>query len=658
MNQQNEVKYEFYHRVPKTRVENLEYRKEIYTRCAKDAAFRKAVWIACSRDTLYFFNTFLWVYEPRPGMPCGQGKLPFITWPHQDRALTTLDRWWGLRDVRFWKTRGEGATWMVSMRQLKDWLFEPAYRPAAFGIVTRNEETVDSPDDSDSIMWKLDWQLKQLPKWMVPPFNRKVSEHSLKNEDTDSAIVGYAASEDVGSGGRKKVFMMDELAKFGYFRQGADYAAMASTFPVTECRVIISTPKGTANAYYDVITMDVDVDKYQVSKRVLTEEDHDHLASLGVIVLHWTDNPLRNRGMYRVDARGIVAVDEAKYGPIPEGYAEEWATIRDQLTKRGFSVNDTIRSPWYDRQCLRPGATPQSIAQELDLDFGTSGFTLFDADLIQTAKRGCRAPTMQGEMDYNEHTLEPEWVEHGNGRMRLWYNLQPDLRRPAKGDRFVVGADIASGLGGSPHSNSVASVINLGTGEQVGEWASNSVPPLAFCDQVIAIAKFFNNALIIHESNGPFGKAFTNQLKQREYGNIHRREDRYKVTGKRTREIGWGSNQESKADMLASLAHKIRLDQIKIRSRECVEELKSWVMKNGKVEHSKAMSTDDDSSKGASHGDRVIALGVAVMLYDPMNGEPVKDDTQEYLPKSVRSDTMAWRLRKWDDMHKKEADDW
>lgn len=658
----NKVNYDFIHLVPKEKRENLEFRRKILLKCAKSVEFRKSMWAACKRDTLFFYNTFLWVYEPRPGMPCGHGKIPFITWPGQDRAIEVLDRFWGLEDIRFWKTRGEGATWLACMRIFKDWVFDDKWDPGAFGMVSRNEETVDSPDDPDSLMWKLDWQLKQMPSWMVPSkgqYSRKISEHSLKNHLNDATVIGYAASEDVGSGGRKRVFFMDELAKFGLNRKGADYASMASTFPVTECRVVVSTPKGTANAYHDAIVEDVDVDDYKVTSRPLTDDDHRSLNDKGVVILHWSDNPIRNRSMFYVSKTGDLRdVDEGKYGSISEDYRHAWPDIRAKLERKGFRVLGTMRSPWYDRQCLRPNATPQNIAQELDLDFGGSGYTIFDNDTMAAARQHVKIEKARYQVDYNQYSLDGELLAHSNGMLKLWVHLMPNGSPPP--GRYVIGADIASGLGGSTHSNSVASILDRDTGEQVGEWANNATRPDDFCDTCIALAKMFYDAEIIHEANGPFGKAFSAQLIRRNYWNIYRRRDNYKISQKTTKDLGWGSQKEAKADMFSGLARKIRTGIVKVRSKECVAEMPSWVMDSGLIVHAKAKVTEDESSRNEAHGDRVIALGVAALLFEPdMNKKPEPVTRDEYFLDHPNPNTMAWRLKEYDErIREKEAIDW
>ncbi|MHC4705257.1 MAG: hypothetical protein ACYTFQ_32320, partial [Planctomycetota bacterium] len=302
---------------------------------------------------------------------------------------------------------------------------------------------------------------------------------------------------------------------------------------------------------------------------------------------------------------------------------------------------------------------PKSIAQELDLDFGGSGGTIFDPETMAAARKGCRRPDHECEMLYDHYHLDPSLEFKANGNLKLWINPTPGERNCPSGI-YGIGADIASGLGGSTHSNSVACVLDLVTGEQVAEWASNSTRPDDFCDVCIALAKWFHNATIIHEANGPFGKTFTGQLIRRGYGNVYRRKERFKWSAKTSKDIGWGSNQETKPEMFSELSRKVRYNIVKVRSKLAVDEFRSWVMENGRIVHDKAMTTEDQSSKNEAHGDRVIALGVAAILYSPdINSQISMPDLDSLEISNPASNTMAYRIEQYDRaMREAEALDW
>lgn len=270
---------------------------------------------------------------------------------------------------------------------------------------------------------------------------------------------------------------------------------------------------------------------------------------------------------------------------------------------------------------------------------------MFTADTIATAKKSLREPLYTFSVDYNSYDLTPEFIEHGHGRLKVWLPLLPDTKAPPLEGNYVLGADIASGLGGSGHSNSVACILDLDTGEQVAEWASNAVKPEEFADICIAVAKWFNYAEIIPEANGPFGKSYIMQLSRREYGRIYRREEVAKATSKRGQEYGWGSTKDAKSTMLSSLDNKIKTALLKPRSRAAVEEMKHWVMEGGKVVQAQAVNTEDETSQNEAHGDRVIAMGVAALRYEPDITAPAATEEKKPEPAFLHPETMAYRLK-------------
>ena len=85
--------------VPKTLEENLLYRQEILQQSGNDRELQRVLWDACSRDILFWINTFAWTYDPRVISDGRSPKLPFITWKFQDNAFLCLDESIGMTDV-------------------------------------------------------------------------------------------------------------------------------------------------------------------------------------------------------------------------------------------------------------------------------------------------------------------------------------------------------------------------------------------------------------------------------------------------------------------------------------------------------------------------------------------------------------------------------
>jgi hypothetical protein len=623
-----------YKEVPKDFIANLEWRVALRKKAAKDYKFRAAVRVACREDVLFFMNSMCWLYEPRPQRFADGSKkpniIPFITWEHQDPAILRIKEFLGEKDIGVEKSRGEGASWIAVALGLHDWLFDPM---SAIGFVSRSMDAADKTDDPDSLMWKVDHMLAHLPKWMRPRFSRSKTNHTLINIDYGSSITAYAAVGDVASGGRKKWFLSDELAKFP---RGPDEESMASTQYVTNSRLVISTPKGNTGAYYDLMHRD---------------------STLVRIELDWKQNPTRNRGLYSFQNNKPVAVDPIN-NPLPENYnppSQEILNLFSILRKNGFKLDGVLRSPWYDQECARPGATPQNVAQELDRDYGGSMFRIFGHEVLGNAEASARVPMSQGVMSYSPDKIEPHFDSVDEGEIKLWTPLDFQGAPPSR--PYIIGCDVSNGLGGSFTSNSVACVLDLITMEQVAELSSNTIEPGDFADTCIALAKWFHNAHLAWEANGP-GSAFTKRVIDRGYSDIYKRRVLYKRSkSRRGNDLGWWTDTKNKEMMFSELGLKIRTGDLTIRSKSCAKELGDYVRINGKIEHVISSKGADDASRGESHGDRVIALGVAVMASKersrPSSIQKNVTETTKIIP-----GTMSERQRDWEESQEKEKEEW
>ena len=49
--------------VPKSLLENLDYRTALIDACSRDDSLKQAIWIACSRDMLFWVNALVWAYD-------------------------------------------------------------------------------------------------------------------------------------------------------------------------------------------------------------------------------------------------------------------------------------------------------------------------------------------------------------------------------------------------------------------------------------------------------------------------------------------------------------------------------------------------------------------------------------------------------------------
>src|SRR5690606_5486300 len=68
-------------------IAEIERRIKVLDLCATDPGFKADVIDLCRRDVVFFFNTFLWTFDPRTQ----RKKYPFKLWPYQERYIRWLE---------------------------------------------------------------------------------------------------------------------------------------------------------------------------------------------------------------------------------------------------------------------------------------------------------------------------------------------------------------------------------------------------------------------------------------------------------------------------------------------------------------------------------------------------------------------------------------
>ena len=524
-----------------------------------------------------------------------------------------MDEYLGRRDIGLEKSRDMGATWLFLTLFFHRWLFYPRM---AFGLVSRHEDAVDKADDPDTLFWKLDFHYDHLPNWMKPARTR--TKCTLLNQWNHSIVTGYAATQDVARGGRKFAFGMDELAAF---RVDDGFAAWSSTQHVSDCRIAISTPKGMAGIFAE-----------QMQKKD---------ASMVKISMHWSQHPRKKRGIYCSD-NGVLEILDKDY-QFPPDY--------------DFIIDGKMRSPWYDQECLR-NPIPAMVAQELDIDYGGSGFPFFSTAMVQAhiQQYACN-PFKKGELDYESDQWRIIWRENQKGRLELWTHLTVDAE-PPHGRDYVIGCDVATGKGGDLSTNSVASVVDKGTGEKVAEYCVGDQTPETFADTVYALRKWFSGpsgiAYLVWEDNGPGGQ-FGKHMMQISTSRLYYRSNEKLVTGKVSKYPGFYSNRENKRMLLGEYSRALETGEMVNHSRFALEEMLHYVHTSvGSVEHDRQKSTLDPTSAGENHGDRVIADSLA---WRGVGSVPKPEQGQDEHKRPPYA-SMAWRFERLEKSKHEKQESW
>ena len=535
-----------------------------------DPSFADTIRNACAMDPIFYINGFLWTYDARLIKGGQSPRVPFILYPFQREGIMEIFDAIGNEDLLIEKSRDMGASWLNVAAFEYLWHFKPLM---SFLMVSRDAMYVDASDNPKSLFWKIDFIHESLPLWLMPSgYTKKLHrlKFHIKNPESGSVIDGEATTEQVARGDRRTAILLDEFAAVS---QG--HKVLAATRDATNSRLFNSTPQGINNAYYTV-----------------------RQTEIRRLRFFWTDHPVKAKGLYRITEEGKLEIlDEEGY---PEGY--------EPVYEPGPNRNWSLRSPWLDEQDRR-AANYQEISQEVMIDYLGSGHQFFAREAVAEAKhRYSRPPAMIGSLDYDSATAEPtEFKEGPEGHLKLWAPLN-SAGSVAGEFKYTVGCDVSAGTGSSV---STGCAYNKTTCEKVLEYANPYIRPEEFARQMVAIAAWLHNALLIWESNG-VGQQFGARVMDLGYGNIYYRKREEAISQKETLIPGWHSDKKPKRVLLGAYNDAIIRQQIFNFSGIALDECLEYIYNStGGVEHSKEGNKEDPTGARENHGDRVIADALA-----------------------------------------------
>jgi len=550
--------------------ENLRFRERVLRAGYNSPVAAYELWLACKRDPFFWINTFVWTYNPK--MIPRSTTRPMITYDFQDQALWEMfGAVLNQHDIHIEKSREMTATWNLLICFL--W-FAQFHKGLSFRLVSRNADLVDSTEDPDALFCKLDFVLQHQPSWLVHEGQYNRTYMHLHFFETRSTIDGNTTTADAARGGRCTAMGLDEFAAVP-----DGYAMLRATRDVTNCRMYNSTPQGTGNAFYD-----------------LKKTKIKHLR------LHWSDHPVKRRGLYRSEDSRLILLDKDFRGVVRD--SEGNGTIFPDQYK--FRLDGKLRSPWYDTECDR-AAHPMEIAQELDIDYLGSDYQFFDAAIIERIQaENVREPVIKGELEFDFHTCEPtRFVPCADGRLLLWVNLTPEGWFP-ENIKVVQGADVSAGSGAS---NSALSFVNIETGEKIAEFAEPKLFPEDFALYGMAMAKWFNDAFMIWDASGPTGRVFGSTVMEAGYTYIYWKTPLNKFTKKPSDVPGFFLNPGDKAEAFGKYRRALKDGTFIQRSYEANRECLFYRHTAGQqaIEHTDAANTQDPTGARTNHGDRCVA---------------------------------------------------
>ena len=479
----------FYNMLPKDKVGLYKWRIYAMTRCATDTEFRNDILQMCQQDIVFFAVTFVWMHETRDdAFTDGAGKFPFIPWMDQVDILAWLQEYGGKTDITIEKTRGIGLSWVIIIFLNWKWLFHGEHLD--YGIMSKDETSLDLPRRPASLMGKLDLLFENLPGWMQlgtdgkTILHRTHTNHRFVNNISNNAILGYTATDDKLRSARFNTLIVDEAA----FLPVDSQRWLASSQHTTSSRILISTHDGTATMFYRLTT--------------------DAKAKLVRISTWWTANPARWKGAYVVKA-GMVHYLDKDYKHDPD---YEFC----------FDHPGLPRSPWVDGEFRKPGADEISLMQEI---FGTAAIDtkkLMQRDTIEIAHRSCSPASYRCRLSNHG-----EFIEDLEGEWHFWQ----DVSLPFDG-KYVVGVDPAIGVADRALAGVVA--LDVRTGATIATAALAECTPVELARVVELLCKRLcgarsaSFAQVAYESTG-IGVSFLTELRRLRWPSIFMENKKYGI---------------------------------------------------------------------------------------------------------------------------------
>jgi hypothetical protein len=255
----------------------------------------------------------------------------------------------------------------------------------------------------------------------------------------------------------------------------------------------------------------------------------------------------------------------------------------------------TLQLHWRRHKILDLQGDVELFHQEYPVDdveaFIASGICYFNRDKLRHLLNLCTPPTFVGDIT----PYGP--VSNDDGPLFIW---EP----PQKGEDYVIGVDPKAGSSDSGDA-AVMEVLKVPKDspivEQVAEWRG-FVDPVVLAGKAIALARYYNDALLSPEINaGGGGLTCLNEIKE-SYYNIYRWQYFDRFAKYMTQKIGWETNITTKPLLCDYCSACLNADLLVIRSEGLIDEMMSFIRR----------PTGGGEADSGCYDDRVMAFMIAL----------------------------------------------
>tara|TARA_Y100001973_G_C5191250_1_gene331170 strand:- start:442 stop:2025 length:1584 start_codon:yes stop_codon:yes gene_type:complete len=253
------------------------------------------------------------------------------------------------------------------------------------------------------------------------------------------------------------------------------------------------------------------------------------------------------------------------------------------LTTLPWDVHPDRDEEWYKKETRN--MSKRQIAQELECNFNTSGETVIDPECMQWLLSGVREPKHRTGFDRNF------WI---------WEEFDPACN-------YLMVADVARGDGAD---YSTFHIVKLETLEIVGEYQGK--PSLdMYAGMLNQVGREFGNAMLVVENNN-IGFSVLTKLIDYGYPNLyhsikstHEYIEQYQAEARSAAVPGFTTSMKTRPLIVAKLEEFIRNKLITVYSSRTINEMKTFIWRNGKPQAMKGY-----------HDDLIMALAIACWVRD------------------------------------------
>jgi len=430
------------------------------------------------------------------------------------------------------------------------------------------------------VMKKFKRQYKSIPLQYSKKITRD-NDNEFEIDNGSSVVFSIPGNTDILRGATAECIMLTE---YGIWSAEKQEDAVTSLEPLlskndTSKFMIESTAKQGTGDYFYKLCMGA-INGRSKYKLVFFPwfENKELYASEYKIAEAW----------YKSDNHG-VRLQEKELDPYELNLYKKGATLK-QLMWRKWKLLDFKLNKFYNEH----PSTPQEAFAGNSID------NVFDQQIILERINYISAENIKplSFKEVNENSPLPPILQayYGKG-FNIYKTIKPN-------EIYWGGIDTSMGLGGDRDSQTL--VILDSSGEQVATFNRNDVPIYKFVDMCYQLGMYFNYMMLNIEvnTNGGTGSDLLVRLKQKGYIQILRTKRFDKISGKNKLKAGWMTMEGTKSKLINDLKEYFEMGMICINDIEVLNQLNTYIEKNGKMGNMRGETM---------HDDLVIGLGLALM---------------------------------------------